>query len=323
MEESDYSRRPIGQNGPSVAHQSADAGNSTYTNRTATPIAAKKSTASVSASGTVSSHGVAADGINRNNMTAPKTPVPSRFAQDRNNDPRQSSGRQAMQPNGPPFPHSTEQGRPKHDYAANNDGNRVPAIQGSEDKAPEDPVVGFFSARAAEALINDPHTAAKSAPVFDPQFDSPSIRKTAGIDHTSSSPVVRKSLQALQQQAVKAPPPGARANTSTSNNGGSNSAPGPAGRPPITSSYRPPIRRSMGAASTGNIINLSNMPPPMRNNNSPINVGPQQNEHGKRPPLVDTTNVPSNERTKNQADAVKRTRIEDGNASKPDLQDQQ
>ncbi|EFQ98739.1 DNA repair and recombination protein rad22 [Nannizzia gypsea CBS 118893] len=312
LEEPDYSRRPTGQNG----HQSADPGNSAYTNRTAAPVNSRKPIASVSANSAVPSHVVPADGIHRNTMTAPKTPIPSRFAQDRNIDPRQPSGRQAMQPNGPPLPHSTDQGRPKLDHAANNESHKASVAQGNEEKVPEDPVVGFFSARAAEALINDPHTAAKSAPVFDPQFDSPSIRKTAGIDHTSSSPIVRKSLQALQQQAGKVPSPGARANTATSNNGGPN-GPGPSGRPPMTSSYRPPIRRSMGAATTGNVNNLPNMPPPIRNNNSPGNGGHQQNEHGKRPPLVDTTNVPSNERTKNQTDTAKRTRVEDANAPKP------
>ncbi|EFE31460.1 RAD52 DNA repair protein RADC [Trichophyton benhamiae CBS 112371] len=316
--ESDYSRRSTGQNGPSATHPPTDARNFANATKAATTVDTRKPIASVSANGTVPSHNGQADGINRSNMTGPKTPVPGRFAQDQNNDSRHPSGRQAMQPNGPPFPHSNDQGRPKHDPAPNNDGNKASGAQSSEDKASEDHVVGFFSARAAEALINDPHTAVKSAPVFDPQFDSPSIRKTAGIDHTSSSPIVRKSLQALQQQAGKVPLPGAKANAPTPNSGH-----GPIGRPPMTSSYRPPIRRSMGAVNSGNASTASNMPPPVRNHNSPINGGQQQNEYGKRLPLVDTTNVPNNERTKNQADAAKRTRVEDANAPKQNLQGQQ
>ncbi|OAL70689.1 RAD52 DNA repair protein RADC [Trichophyton violaceum] len=318
IEESDYSRRSTGQNGPSATHPPTDARNFANATKAATTVDTRKPIASVSANGTVPSHNGQADGINRSNMTGPKTPVPGRFAQDQNNDSRHPSGRQAMQPNGPPFPHSNDQGRPKHDPAPNNDGNKASGAQSSEDKASEDHVVGFFSARAAEALINDPHTAVKSAPVFDPQFDSPSIRKTAGIDHTSSSPIVRKSLQALQQQAGKVPLPGAKANAPTPNSGH-----GPIGRPPMTSSYRPPIRRSMGAVNSGNASTASNMPPPVRNHNSPINGGQQQNEYGKRLPLVDTTNVPNNERTKNQADAAKRTRVEDANAPKQNLQGQQ
>ncbi|KAK4453831.1 hypothetical protein QBC34DRAFT_344090 [Podospora aff. communis PSN243] len=69
--------------------------------------------------------------------------------------------------------------------------------------APQPPVpttappegVGFFSARAvkniAEDAIASGHIAPKGGQVFNPKAESPSIRKTPGIDHTKSKPVAR------------------------------------------------------------------------------------------------------------------------------------
>jgi DNA repair and recombination protein RAD52 len=54
--------------------------------------------------------------------------------------------------------------------------------------------VGFFSARAA---INsnlegpEPPQAVKNLPAFDPRAESPSIRRTAGIDHQTSKPLTK------------------------------------------------------------------------------------------------------------------------------------
>lgn len=68
-----------------------------------------------------------------------------------------------------------------------------PNYQGHE------PPVGFFTARAAESLQAGPNPAIK-APLFNPHLESPSIRKTAGIDHTKTKPVNRDLTEA-------APPP--------------------------------------------------------------------------------------------------------------------
>ncbi|KAF3491907.1 DNA repair and recombination protein rad22 [Arthroderma uncinatum] len=298
LEETSNAARPPRQHGPPIPQQPATTGNSAHTNR------------------------MGAQANLRNPPTAGPTPggLPP--------------GRQAGQPNGPLFPNPAEQHRP--DPALNNNGSRSPKkgisppnTQVGEDKRPEEPVVGFFSARAAEALINDPYAAAKSAPVFDPQFDSPSIRKTAGIDHNSSSPIVRKSLQALQQQSGKPPLVGANANAlPPANSGGPNPTAGATGRPPMTSSYRPPMRRSMNTANNNNTNNnpnsnnQPNMPPPTKGNN-PNDNAPQQNEHGKRPPLTDTTNVPGSEWAKNQSETIKRTKVEETGASKSNPQGQQ
>ena len=58
-----------------------------------------------------------------------------------------------------------------------------------------EPPVGFFTARAAESLQNAT-TLPPNAPVFNPHLESPSIRKTAGIDHTKTKPVIRDAIGA-------------------------------------------------------------------------------------------------------------------------------
>ncbi|KAL8643334.1 MAG: hypothetical protein Q9228_000056 [Teloschistes exilis] len=53
-----------------------------------------------------------------------------------------------------------------------------------------DPPVGFVTARAAESIQGSPAAPSK-APPFNPHLESPSIRKTSGIDHTKTKPVSR------------------------------------------------------------------------------------------------------------------------------------
>lgn len=48
--------------------------------------------------------------------------------------------------------------------------------------------IGFFTARAAESVQNVSSISVK-APAFNPHLESPSIRKTAGVDHTKTKPV--------------------------------------------------------------------------------------------------------------------------------------
>lgn len=47
----------------------------------------------------------------------------------------------------------------------------------------------FFSARAVDMLRDNPQSGPSAAPQFDPHTESPSIRKTAGVDHTKSVPI--------------------------------------------------------------------------------------------------------------------------------------
>ena len=63
------------------------------------------------------------------------------------------------------------------------------------------PPVGFFTARAAESLQNGPDLPMK-APAFNPHSESPSIRKTAGVDHTKTKPVGREAVGMLPQATV-------------------------------------------------------------------------------------------------------------------------
>lgn len=51
-----------------------------------------------------------------------------------------------------------------------------------------EPPVGFFTARAAESVQNISGVSLK-APAFNPHLESPSIRKTAGVDHTKTLPI--------------------------------------------------------------------------------------------------------------------------------------
>ena len=55
---------------------------------------------------------------------------------------------------------------------------------------------GFFTARAAESVQNVSGVPVKAL-AFDPHLESPSIRKTAGVDHTKTKPVGRDSIGAL------------------------------------------------------------------------------------------------------------------------------
>lgn len=69
------------------------------------------------------------------------------------------------------------------------------------------PGAGFFSARAAASLTDnssgnsDPSGKLPSAnlPVFNPHAESPSIRKTPGVDHNTSKPIGKDLLPRLSQ----------------------------------------------------------------------------------------------------------------------------
>lgn len=190
-----------------------------------------------------------------------------------------------------------------------------PTTEIPEGERPEDPNGGFYSARAAEALRENPYNAPKTAPAFDPRFDSPSIRKTAGFDHNTSAPVSRKtysvvppktsgnSLQTSQtgqtdETGLDAVDKARRVGTSAVGNAGFAS---PTTRSPMTTSYRPPTRRVITTRS-----NATNPAPQLANSQY------QQNSNGKRPPLSDMTNsrFASAEENGNN-DPLKKSRISD------------
>ena len=65
-----------------------------------------------------------------------------------------------------------------------------PLHEDSAERPQDGPPVGFFTARAAES-IQAGATPTLKAPLFNPRLESPSIRKTAGVDHTKTKPVNR------------------------------------------------------------------------------------------------------------------------------------
>lgn len=62
-----------------------------------------------------------------------------------------------------------------------------PPQKSSSSPEPE-PTVGFFTARVAEALQNTT-AVPPNIPLFNPHAESPSIRKTPGVDHTKTKPL--------------------------------------------------------------------------------------------------------------------------------------
>jgi DNA repair and recombination protein RAD52 len=154
------------------------------------------------------------------------------------------------------------------------------------------PSGGFFSARAVDLLRENPNSIPPGAPQFDPHAESPSIRKTAGVDHTKSIPIKRPMLStaspAIASPAIASPAP--KPNPRDYVNPGADlqrrvGAPGSGVRSPVNrgqsvSSYRPLTRPNPDQRSVSNPVAASRGIVP-----------PAQNLNGKRPPLVDVTNA--------------------------------
>ena len=68
-----------------------------------------------------------------------------------------------------------------------------------------DPPVGFFTARVAETVQNA-NAMPSDIPTFNPHLESPSIRKTAGIDHTRTGPVARDLINGAPPGNISMPP---------------------------------------------------------------------------------------------------------------------
>ncbi|KAL8704091.1 MAG: hypothetical protein Q9201_002752 [Fulgogasparrea decipioides] len=109
------------------------------------------------------------------------------------------------QPQQTPVKHNPEALGPKeHPPAQNGPLNGKPPLAQSTN-ANIDPPVGFFTARAAETIQNCPGIPLK-VPSFNLHLESPSIRKTAGVDHSKTKPVGRDLVGApLQTPAAVNP----------------------------------------------------------------------------------------------------------------------
>lgn len=231
--------------------------------------------------------------------TGPPQP-PTHYQNSRPNQPQQSKNSQETPQPGPPTkPADGSNNMTDSGAAVNGNPNPAEGPQFTEVELPEDAKVGFFSARAAEALKSNP-MALKTAPQFDPRADSPSIRKTAGINHNASTPVLRKNVVAnptavttavgAKTAQTNSPLSGREASNPPQDFGRRVGAPGGFNSPITraqTSSYRPPVRRPADNGAGTN------------------------NANGKRPPLGDMTNAPATSGTGAPADA-KRVKSGDG-----------
>ncbi|KAI1490269.1 hypothetical protein F5X96DRAFT_637267 [Biscogniauxia mediterranea] len=110
--------------------------------------------------------------------------------------------------------------------------------------APSEPVA-FFSARSVKDIPEDapPGTASinpQAAKIFDPHADSPSIRKTPGIDHRTSKPVGRNGQHV---------PPITAGGGAGNNNKGGDGPPQP--QPPLAQPRLLPPHNNAAAAASG------------------------------------------------------------------------
>ncbi|KAJ5875622.1 DNA repair and recombination protein radC [Penicillium subrubescens] len=221
-------------------------------------------------------------------------------------------------PNGPPQPMPNANAQPTI--------KREPAPTFNPDNSNQAPpqTVGFFSARAADQLRDNPNAAPIPGSQFDPHAESPSIRKTAGIDHTKTVAVVRTG------NGVSPAPEKGRSqdfvNPATNMQhrvGGAAGQPGgfgsPLSRGPSVSSFKPLTR--------------PNIDPKNATNSGPVTRGasvPPQNINGKRPPLSDVTNAnaspgtnPTTAPPPTGPNDPKRPRMADSAHSQPQQQHQQ
>lgn len=173
------------------------------------------------------------------------------------------------------------------------------------------PSASFFSARAVDYLRDNPQGI--TAPAFDLHAESPSIRKTAGIDHTKSVKISKPMLAAGASPAMNNTRDFVNPSTDLHRKIGAPGSDGavgsPMGRGQSTSSYRPLTRPNVVDSRGPAAVAAVNRP---------------QNINGKRPPLNDVTNA-SNPGSSGSAIGAdpKRSKVEDGLATHHHGQQQQ
>ncbi|KAI1806759.1 recombination protein Rad52 [Daldinia bambusicola] len=211
--------------------------------------------------------------------------------------------RQPQTPNQPQQrPGATFQGRPnpqqQHPRPAphiNNQAQQAAAANRISTPPPNNAApaeVSFFSARSIKKLPEDapPDPAiitAQGVKPFDPRLDSPSIRKTPGIDHSSSKPVSRTGqhvppIKRDQEQQQRGP-----AGAPTGGGFTSGGASGP-GRPGVGSVGNPALNHARQIGAPGS----SGSPLGNRGAYRPLTVkrpAPTGPEPGNRAPLTEMT----------------------------------
>ncbi|KAF7618346.1 DNA recombination/repair protein Rad52 [Aspergillus oryzae] len=138
------------------------------------------------------------------------------------------------------------------------------------------PSASFFSARAVDLLRDNPQ--ANAAPAFDPHAESPSIRKTAGVDHSKSVPISKPMLASVSPAANNTRDFVNPSQDMHRKIGAPSGIGSPMNRGQTTSSYRPLTRPNIDPKNAVNTTAANR------------GVGPQ-NLNGKRPPLSDVTNA--------------------------------
>jgi DNA repair and recombination protein RAD52 len=177
-----------------------------------------------------------------------------------------------------------------------------PQQQSLPSNAPQQiPPVGFYSARAAPRVNSDGNAVVSSnIPKFDPHSESPSIRKTPGIDHNKTIPVKRGLAEAtIATSPVVQEGPSPRTNLPRDFVNPSTDmhrrigAPGVGMQSPGTMTgpaYRPPTRRVPDPSVAGGI-------------------GGQTNAVTRRAPLGDVSNMQQSTTGTSEGSDPKRQRI--------------
>ena len=136
----------------------------------------------------------------RNQLTAatiaPQTPHANELSTSANNlQPNQRSQPPSLAPqllntNSPTNVHQSSKPPANHEQQAQGPPQSHTPSLNSSGTSEHEPPIGFFTARAAETLQNAQGKPLQASP-FNPRLESPSIRKTAGVDHTKTKPVNR------------------------------------------------------------------------------------------------------------------------------------
>ncbi len=220
--------------------------------------------------------------------------------------PQKSSGNQFPSP-----VHSSH-----HSGAPQPAAGQVQQQNGQQSDQQQVPTVGFYSARAASVLNGVPEGPAVPVSQFNPHSESPSIRKTVGVDHSRSVPVKRAATGVAEQPP--APLPGFRENIPV---------PGVVARDfvnPSADMHRRigvPVGGASSPIAKGGMNGSAYRPPtrrgPLETNVSMGASGAQNQGPGqagsagiKRPPLGDVSNMhPSNAAIYGGGEDTKRQRI--------------
>ena len=129
-----------------------------------------------------------------------RSTVQSSVAPNRQSGVSPSAGANQNQADLPPTTRPLQNSAP----SAASGSDHTPSLESSS-MADSNAPVGFFTARVAESLQKGA-ALPSNVPTFNPHLESPSIRKTAGVDHTKSKPVRTESIGAASPAAANVAP---------------------------------------------------------------------------------------------------------------------